>query len=220
MYYRIRLLKGIIYPKLIAYQLRQSEELRGLLPKSVLLIAFSILIAFFAGFYGIGTESLSKELTIIKSSDFELHKLLFIIGKMIFAAIHPLLILFVPTAIFWTLTDLEFKKLLYMQMFVLFMLLIDQWLDILFAIFLGINDYSSPLSLGVLAQYVTDNEFLIYFFGCISIFQIWAIFLQIIYLRLMCDKGQRLIIVTVLSVNLLFWIISSMFSHIQFEKLL
>ncbi|MBU8881143.1 hypothetical protein BGM26_19660 [Bacillus sp. FJAT-29790] len=220
MFYQIRLLKGIFYPKYVAYQLNQAEEPRGILPKSILLVAFSLLIFLAASVYGIGTESLSKELTTIKSNDYEWHKLLFIVGKIIWATLYPLLILFVPTTIFWTLTDLEFKKLLIMQLFVVFILLINQMAVTLFAILFGINLASSPLSLGVIAQYMTANDFLISFLGCISIFQLWAIFIQYIYIRTLSEKSIRFIVIMILSVNVFFWITSALFSYINFEKLL
>ncbi|MGD6875865.1 hypothetical protein [Bacillus infantis] len=220
MFYRVCLLKGILYPKYASYQLEQAEKINGVWIKSILIILISAFALFFSSFSGIGTESLSKEAAILKPSDYEMHKLYFAAGKAVWGVFYPLLMILLPAVIFWTLTDIAFKKIVTIQLFAVFLLVVSKVLALSSASILEISTVSSPFSLAVIAQYVTSNEFIIYLLENLSIFHLWAIYIQYIYLKKLSEKKPRTTLIIVVSVNIFFWLMSALFSYIKFEMIL
>ena len=121
---------------------------------------------------------------------------------------------------FWTLSDLDLKKLLAVQFFVLPIFLLEKIIIIPLATLLGLTQVSSPFSLGILAQYITGNNFIIYFLAAISIFKVWAIFIEYKYLKMLSNKNPKVILLMVIGINLVIWLFAALFSFIQFEKIL
>lgn len=56
--------------------------------------------------------------------------------------------------------------------------------------YLGLDWYVSPFSLGVIASYIIDLEWFIYFFGAVSIIQLWIIGFQAKYLSNLTDMKR------------------------------
>ncbi|KAB2336774.1 hypothetical protein F7731_10505 [Cytobacillus depressus] len=220
MFYKLRLVKGIVYPSYLNYQLSQAEKIQGLWKRIILLICSSGFLALLTAFFGIGNEILSKDLLTLPSSDFESIKLLFAFGKTLWGLLFAVFMLFLPALFFWTVTEIPYTKLLSTQTFILFILLIGKAVHLLFALLLGIDLFSSPLSLGVIIQYVTNNELLITLFGSISVFHIWAIYLQYTYIKKMTEKEPRVIFSLVMVAYLFLLIISTLLHYTNIEGLL
>src|SRR5690606_21255313 len=124
---------------------------------------------------GIGSSPLSSGAVVLTTSEYEMQKLWFIIGRMIYSLAFVLFVLFVPSLIFYWVTKIQYKKLLLMQLVVLFVLLIERVLWIPFVVYFGLDWYVSPLSFGIIASYLTDLPFLIYLFDTLSLFQLWIV---------------------------------------------
>ncbi|UII55644.1 hypothetical protein LS684_18770 [Cytobacillus spongiae] len=220
MIYQVRLLKGLLHPQELFFQLHKAEVIKGLKPRIFLLFVFSIIIYAMSAFYGMGTESISKELAELPRSEFETRKLLFMLGKIAWAILYTAIILFVPAAFFWVFTDLPFNKVVVIQLIAACLLLLEKALVFLVASIWGLNRFSSPFSLGVVSQYVIEYEFLIYFFSFISIFSVWTIYFQYNGIKKISNKEPKMVALMVVGINLIFWLIASLFSIIKFEKLL
>lgn len=220
MYYRFRLLKGIFSPSYSSHQLKQAEVIPGFWPRLLLLVLLSGLIYFLGSYFGIGNEILSKELTSLPSSEFEARKLLFILGETSWGILFCLLYLSFPALFFWTVTEIDYKKLVTIQMFAYTVLLIEKVLVTLLALTLGINEFSSPFSLGVLTQYLTDNHFFIIFFGTISLFHLWIIYFQYIYLTRLSDKRGWVLLLLILGLHAFLLIVSTLLDYIEIERLI
>lgn len=217
---RIEVFRGLFNYNYYTYKLRESERFPGVWKKTVLFILLSGLIFGFSAYLGVDSEYLSKKLTSIPRPEYEMNKLLFLAGQIIQGLVFGAIMLFLPALFFWTVTDLEFKRLLTIQLFVMPILLLEKLLIVPMALYLGLTKISSPFSLGVIAQYITGNDFIIHFLAYISIFKIWAIFIEYKYLNAMTDKNPKIVLLLILAIHLIIWLFAALFSFIQMDKIL
>lgn len=217
---RIHVLRGLFYPDLYTYKLRDSEYVPGVWKNTAMLVLLSGLIFGISAYFGIGSEYLSKNLTAVSRENYELHKLLFMIGQLIWGLFYGVAVIFIPALFFWTFSDIELKKFVTVQLYVMPVLLLEKVINIPLATELGLIKTSSPFSLGVIAQYITSNDFIIYFLAAITLFKIWVIFIEYKYVKMLTGKRPGIVLLLVIGINLLFWLFSALFSFIQFEKIL
>lgn len=213
-------LRGLFYPDLYTYKLRDSEYVPGVWKNTAMLVLLSGLIFGISAYFGIGSEYLSKNLTAVSRENYELHKLLFMIGQLIWGLFYGLAMIFIPALFFWTFSDIELKKFVTVQLYVMPVLLLEKVINIPLATGLGLIKTSSPFSLGVIAQYITNNDFIIYFLAAITLFKVWVIFIEYKYIKMLTGKRPGIVLLLVIGINLIFWLFSALFSFIQFEKIL
>lgn len=217
---RIHVLRGLFYPDLYTYKLRDSEYVPGVWKNTAMLVLLSGLIFGISAYFGIGSEYLSKNLTAVSRENYELHKLLFMIGQLIWGLVYGVGMIFIPALFFWTFSDIELKKFVTVQLYVMPVLLLEKVINIPLATGLGLIKTSSPFSLGIIAQYITNNDFVIYFLAAITLFKIWVIFIEYKYVKMLTGKRPGIVLLLVIGINLIFWLFSALFSFIQFEKIL
>ncbi|UYZ21833.1 hypothetical protein [Mesobacillus jeotgali] len=217
---RIHVLRGLFYPDLYTYKLRDSEYVPGVWKNTTMLVLLSGLIFGISAYFGIGSEYLSKNLTAVSRENYELQKLLFMIGQLIWGLFYGVAVIFIPALFFWTFSDIELKKFVTVQLYVMPVLLLEKVINIPLATGIGLIKTSSPFSLGVIAQYITNNDFIIYFLAAITLFKIWAIFIEYKYIKMLTGKRPGIVLLLVIGINLIFWLFSALFSFIQFEKIL
>ncbi|CAM3922059.1 hypothetical protein [Mesobacillus zeae] len=213
------LYNGLKNPNYQSHQIRDSESMKGLWRSAILMVLASCLVFGMSAYFGVGSEYLSKKLTSISGAEYEMHKSLFVAGQVLWGMFYGAGILFVPALFFWSLTDTGLDKFLYIQFLVLAILLLEKTAEMILAVTLGLPEISSPFSLGVLGQYITGNSFIVYFLASITIFKIWAMFVQYTYIKVLTDKSRGAVLGMVIGLNVALWLLSSLFSIIQFEKL-
>ena len=216
----VRLVKGLLNPSVYFYQLRESEILKGYFQKVMWLFLLSALIFGLNAGFGWGTVPLSKEITTLSPMDFEVHKFYFLLGRLLLGLLYAAIILFIPTLLFWTISEADFKKLVVMQGITLIILLIEKLTYLPLLTYLSLNWYSSPLSLGVISQSMTDNEWLHYFLGNISLFKLWIIYIQFVALKWLTGKKSGLILLWVSFIHMLLWCFTAFLAYIDFSILI
>ncbi|WP_394141241.1 hypothetical protein [Cytobacillus oceanisediminis] len=219
MYYRIRLLKGVLFPRYLSYQLKESEATIGLVPRLLLLFITSSIVYAIGSFFGIGTESLSRELAVIPANEFELKKLLYLTGQVLWGLVYAGLLIFLPALFYWTLTDIEYRKLLIIQAYSFLILVFGKAIIMITSFLLNVDTIYSPFSFGALFQYLTTSELLIAAFGTITLFHFWAIFIQFYYLNELTEKNSKFVFFIVMALNIFFWIVNTLLSYIKIENL-
>ncbi|MCM3123823.1 MULTISPECIES: hypothetical protein [unclassified Mesobacillus] len=217
---RIEVFRGLFNYNYYTYKLRDNEGFPGVWKKTILFILLSGLIFGFSAYFGIDSEYLSRKLTSIPRAEYEMNKFLFLAGQIIQGLFFGAIMLFLPALFFWTVTDLEFKRLLTIQLFVMPIFLLEKLLIVPMALYLGLTKISSPFSLGVIAQYITGNDFVIHFLAYISIFKIWAIFIEYKYLKAMTDKNPKIILLFVTVIHLVIWLFAALISFVRMENIL
>lgn len=218
--YHIRLFRGIWEPHVEAQQLVKAEKVGGFWIKALLLLVITFLLAALSAYLGIGNEIMSKEIHVRSNTEFEAVKLLFAGGQIIWSMLAAIIILTIPSLFFWALSDIEWKKFIIMQFYVLTILLIGKIITMPFAIFIGLPDISNPLSLGVIGQYLTSHNIILQFLGGITIFNIWAMVLQYKYVKVLSGRSRLQTALFVVGFNLILLAISVFLQIMDLEKLL
>jgi hypothetical protein len=220
MMFRIRLFRGLRHPGYFTYELKTMESVGTVWRQVVTLILLSGLISGISASFGIGSEYLSTNLVDTSEAEFAMQKALFVIGQVLWGLFYGTVMIYLSSLWFWSLTDTEMNRFVVVQMMVLIILLIEKLLLIPVSLVLGVPEVSSPFSLGPLVQTFTSHGFLVHFFAGITLFKLWAMWIQYIYVRALTEKSRAVVLGLVIGLNLLFWLFSAFFSIIQFEKLI
>ncbi len=219
MYY-VRLLRGLKEPYLTSQQLMKAEKITGFWKKGLWLLFITLIVSALTAYFGIGNELVSKELNSLSSTGFEATKSLFAAGQVTWSIVAILLIMTIPSLFFWTVSDIEWKKYIIVQFFVVTILLIEKVILIPFTIFIGLPDLSNPFSLGIIGQYLTSNDIILQFLAQLSIFKIWAVVLQYKYVKAFSEKSAFQTALIVIGFNLILMIVSVFLTIMDLAKLL
>src|SRR5699024_1572405 len=164
------------------FRLQKAEALKNLWKICILLILCSAGVYTWMALLGLGTDIISAEATGLTLFQYEAAKVWFVLGRMAFAVVFALLVLFIPSLIFYAFTDIPYKKLVVLQEIVLLIMLVERVLWIPFAVYAGLDWFAAPWSFGIIASYLTDASWVIFFFGAISLFQLWIIWFLVKFL--------------------------------------
>ncbi|MDX8344114.1 hypothetical protein [Rossellomorea sp. YZS02] len=221
MHKEVKLIRGLRQPSYFFYQLKETEVLKGYKQKVILVFLLSTIVFGLVSSLGIGMDPLSKELTTLTPVTYEMEKFLFLLGRIISGLLYAAIILFVPALIFWTISDEgEYRKLVITQCLVLLILLIERLTYIPLSLFLSLDWFSSPLSLGVITQYITSKPLFIYLLGSFSLFKIWVFYIQYKGVKRLTLQKNWLIWLVILLTNLLFWSVTAFLAYLDLSTLI
>jgi hypothetical protein len=209
MVYKSNPLKEIFHPKVAFAQLREAERVKNVTIVVLLLLFFNVVLSLLRAYFGIGTEELTKHLDRYTGEQFAFLQLLFAFGHALGGLCVPLLFLFISSIIFYLLFDIDFVKLLTIQLPILLIFLLEDLVLFPFQLFFGVKNLFSPFSLGVWGPYITKHAFIWALLRTVSVFSIWAISIQIIALRSLTEKSVQRITMIVIAVYLFFGFIIS-----------
>ncbi|WP_028785184.1 hypothetical protein [Thalassobacillus devorans] len=203
--YAINLFKLFFRREDQLFKIHRAEKVFNFWKLIFLLFLVSILTYIWTSWIGLGTDPISANATEFTHKEYELRKLWFLIGRVAYAILFAAFILFASSFFWWLFNDIRYRKLIIIQMNVLLVMLLERILWIPLMVYAGIDWYVSPFSFGVAASYITDIEWIIYFFGAISIFQVWIIWYQIKCLQYLSTTKRFWIWLGVISWHLLLW---------------
>lgn len=209
MTYYMNLVKFIRSMEDHLFRVRQAEKLHNVWKTSLLLALFSVLIYIWMAYLGIGTTPISPAAISATEIEYEQYKYWFILGRAVYGLIFTALVLFIPSLIIYAFTGISYPKLLIMQQVVLAVLLAERVIWIPLAAFIGLEWHVSPLSLGIIASYFTEIDWFIYFFGAISLFQLWVIWFQVKFISGFHAIGKRGLWLIVISLHILTWVLAA-----------
>ncbi|MGG3495437.1 hypothetical protein ABES08_06380 [Peribacillus simplex] len=215
MVYQVRLLKGILEPHRSRYQLQNAEAVTRLGWKLLFLYFLSIIVFAIGGYFGIGSESFSKEITKMSVNEFEAGKFLILSGNIIASLIYPSIYIFLAALFFWIVTDIPYIKLVIVQMIIFGLQLLEKALLIPLFVLMDIGNDSNLFSLGVIGQYFLRSDYFIHFFSEITIFQFLIIALQYFYFKEFSQRNNYLVLVMIVLFYLATWFVKAFLAYIQ-----
>ncbi|OQO99073.1 hypothetical protein B1689_14410 [Geobacillus sp. 44C] len=204
MMYKSNPLKEIFHPKVAFAQLREAERVKNVISVALLLLLINIILSLLRAYFGIGTEELTTHLEQYTGEQFAFLQLLFAFGHALGGLCVPLLFLFISSIIYYLLFDMDFVKLLTIQLPILLIFLLEDLVLFPFQLFFGVKDLFSPFSLGVWGPYITKHAFIWALLRTVSLFSIWAISIQIIALRSLTEKSVQRVTMIVIAIYLFF----------------
>ncbi|WP_087975099.1 hypothetical protein [Oceanobacillus rekensis] len=205
MTYRVHLFKLLFSMEDDLFRIRKAERIQNLWKVNILLVLSAIAVYLWMAFLGLGSEGISSVAVSLTQPAYETSKLWFIIGRLIYAMLFASFILFIPSFLFYLLTGISYKKLIIMQQVVLAVLLLERILWIPLIIFAGLNWQVSPLSFGIIASYITEIPWIIYFFGAVTLFQLWSIWFQVKFISTFTEMKKQFIWLNVILLHFLGW---------------
>ncbi|CDQ21522.1 hypothetical protein SAMN05192559_11177 [Halobacillus karajensis] len=205
MTYSINLIKLLTSREDHLFKLNEAERLKNVWNLLFFLFIFTMLTYVWTAWLGLGTDTISANMTDLNRVEYETRKAWFLIGRVGFALLLFLFILFISSFFFWLFNNVSYKKLFILQMNVLLVMLIERTTWIPLMIYAGIDWYVSPFSFGVIASYFTTIDWVIYFFGAVSIFQLFIIWYQVKCLSWLSNTKIGWIWVGVVFWHLLLW---------------
>ncbi|WP_080843865.1 hypothetical protein [Cytobacillus gottheilii] len=210
----------LMKPYEYAIRLEHAESPNPILKKTLVLTGISALLFGISALLGLKSEILSPAIFDLSNSEYETQKMLFAIGQILWGIVITLILLFLPSLFFWTVTEIEYKKLVHIQFAIVCIILIEKVLLILLGYLYGLDSNSSPFSLGIIGQYVTSNEILLKILSVISIFKLWIIYIQYTVIKVLSDKSATFVLLICLAFNIMWWIFAAIFKYLDFAKLL
>jgi hypothetical protein len=221
MHREVRLFSGLKQPSIFFYQLNEMEALKGFKKRVSFLFLLSIVIFGLISSFGIGMDPLSKEMTKLSPTVFELEKFLFFLGRLIAGMLYAAIILFFSSLIFWTISNEgEYRKLVITQGLVLIILLLEKLTYIPLSLFFSLEWHSSPLSLGVITQYITSKSYVIYLMGSFSLFKVWVFYIQYKGIKQLTNQKNWIIWLVILLTNLFLWSLNALLAFLNISTLI
>ncbi|ASK61587.1 hypothetical protein CFK37_05110 [Virgibacillus phasianinus] len=195
------------------FRIQKAEKIANIWKLSVLLVLVSAVIYGWMGSLGMGTDLISKGAVELSVFQYQQSKLWFVFGRIGFGIVMALFFLFVPALIFHLLTDIPYQKLVIMQQIVLLVMLIERVIWIPLFVNFGLDWYVSPLSFGIIVSYLTEAEWPVFFFGAVTLFQLWIIWFQIRYLSYLSTIKKSWIYINVISLHIFYWLIVAFLAY-------
>lgn len=209
MVYRVQLLKFITAIGDHLFRVKKAEKITNMWKTSILLVLVSAIVYGWMAYLGIGSNLLSADAAIFGAGEYEVSKFWFLAGRALYGVLFALAVLFIPSALFYLLTEIPYPKLVIMQQIVLAVLLLERLIWIPLVVLAGLDWYVSPLSLGIIFSYLITNEWFIYFFGAISLFQIWIIWFVYRFLSALSEVRGRTIISMIILLHIIGWALAA-----------
>jgi hypothetical protein len=191
------------------FRIRQAEKLYNVWKTSLLLALIGVIIYIWMAYLGLGSTPLSPAAIFGTEIEYEQYKFWFIIGRAVYGLMFAALILFIPSLIIYAFTGIPYQKLIIMQQIVLTVLLAERIIWIPLAVFIGLEWYVSPLSFGILASYFMEINWFIYFFGAITLFQLWVIWFQVKFISGFHAIQKRWLWLIVILLHILTWVLAA-----------
>ncbi|MGN1401936.1 MAG: hypothetical protein ACI4XL_10575 [Bacillus sp. (in: firmicutes)] len=220
MNFRVQPVKGIFRPSIYHYQLGAAEAVPNFKRYIGLLFFLSVCVYALSAGLGIGSGSISKELTSLSISEFEARKQLFLIGRILLGLFSAAFFLFAVSLYFWAFIEVDYRKIVVVQMSVFCLYLLEKIVEIPLFLLLDVTGISNPLSFGVIAQYLTDYKLVIEIVSNITIFQIAMISITCYYLFRLTSISKVKGILMVFIFYLFTWVIAGLFAMIKIDLFL
>lgn len=197
------------------YRIETAERVRNVWKVSGILVLLSMVIYVWMAYFGIGSELVTRGAVHADLVEYESSKLWFVVGRAIYGVILTAFVLFIPSLFYYLITEIPFQKLIIMQQVVFLVMLAERVIWIPIAIFAGLDWYVSPMSFGIIVSYLTSKSWIIYFFGAISLVQLWIIWFQIKYLSEWSTLTKRWLAFNVIAFHVVCWALVAFLSFMD-----
>ncbi|MEB1809715.1 MAG: hypothetical protein LPK26_20890 [Bacillaceae bacterium] len=197
----LKLIDGIIQPKAHFTGLKESKIITGFGWRLTILVFASGILNATYSYMGLGTEELMSQMDQVSASKLEWAKVVMGLGTFLGGLIYPIfLILFFSLLFLIFFKELNFRSLLYLQLYIVPIFLFEKLFNLPYYLLLGIDRTLSPHSLGPIFQQFLSYDFFIYFISSFTFFNLWAIFIQSMSLHILSSQGlKRTLIIVVAS---------------------
>lgn len=221
--YQFRFWHSLFNPSKFAFALDnqdQGYQIKGYRMK------FFVLFFVYIGFYimrdlwGMGTDGLTYFSTSNLYEEYVVSRYLSILGAAIEGMLFFLFHYYIISFCLYVLTDLPFRSISKIQLFVITSILIEK--VILFIVFVMVG-YTTPLSFlsfGPLTSYLVDDSFVIYFLNQITVATVVTVVIQYVFISKWEEESKGILLTKIIIVQLFFALLTAAISVIPLKDYL
>ncbi|MED4464458.1 hypothetical protein [Metabacillus fastidiosus] len=201
---QVRLFESLFRPSVYFESLHKAEQTRGFMWRLLVLVGLSVILSILTSYLGFGTEGIMRNMDRAGSEKIETAKLFFGIGHILAGLIFPFLVIMFFTTYYWIFFELNLKELFKVQLYPMFILLIEKIANFPVFYFIGSHKESSPFGFGIIMQVLTEHPMLSVLAGQLTVFQFWAAIIQVIALKKMTENSLSKILLIVIGGHIIY----------------
>ncbi|QDQ01331.1 hypothetical protein FOH38_13150 [Lysinibacillus fusiformis] len=190
MFYHYKFWHSLTHP-INFTQALENGEIRGYKKRSLTVFLLFILLFAVREFWGMGTESLTTLFAMNNQDEYYTARLLSMVGAIAWGIVYYCFQYFGITYMLYLLTDIPYKWIQKVQLYVMVFLLIEK--AILFAVFYGVG-YSTTFSffsLAPIAQQLIDTDVVLFVINQLTVATVLTIIVQFTFLSKWEEASDR-----------------------------
>ncbi|KAA0547445.1 hypothetical protein FZW96_11325 [Bacillus sp. BGMRC 2118] len=216
-------IREIFQPKSYINRLSIKEDLsiKPFMRNVSVLVVLFVISSFLFSMTGYRTEGIAAELSKEPNSYIETMQWLHGFGMILKGIVYPLFYLAVTTLAFYLFfKEIHIKILLYIGQYFLLFMYLYQVVQLLLFHYWGIPVISSPFSLGIVMQIVTDQSFVINLSSYVNLFYLAGVLLIIMLINQQTERRALHTSLYIIGIHLLLALIGAGLSMINVDALL
>lgn len=216
-------IRDIFQPKSYINRLSIKEDLsiKPVIRNVAILLSLFVMTSFLYSTLGYRTEEIATELSKQSKSYIETMQWLHTIGIMLKAIVYPLLYLLISTLAFYLFfKEINIKVLLYIGQYFLVFMFLYETIHLLLFYFWGVPMVSSPFSLGVVMQILTEHPFLINLSSYVNLFYLGGMTVSILLINEQTERRALHSSLYIIGIHLLLALIGAGISVVNIDALL
>jgi len=169
----------------------EAGEIRGYKKRAITVFILFMLLFAIREFWGMGTESLTSLFAMNQQDEYYTARLLSMVGAIVWGIIYYCFHYYGVTYILYLLTDIPYKWIQKVQLYVMAFLLIEK--TILFAVFyaVGYSTTFSFLSLAPAVQQVFDKDVVLFIINQLTVTTVLTIIVHFTFLSKWEEASDR-----------------------------
>lgn len=223
MNYQFRFWHSLFNPSQLAFALdnqEQGDHIKGYRLRFFTVLTFIIILYMIRDIWGMGSESLTNLFVSNSQEEYVVSRYLSLLGAAINGLLFFIFHYYVISFCLFVLTDLPFKSISKVQLFVISSILVEKFILFFVHMMMGYTTPISFLSLGPITTYLSDDTFLIYFLNQLSVATIATIVIQYIFLSKWEEESKGLLLTKIIGVQIFFALITAGISVIPLKDYL
>ncbi|MFJ7669524.1 hypothetical protein ACIQXI_20840 [Lysinibacillus sp. NPDC097195] len=190
MFYHYKFWHSLTHPTIFT-QAMEAGEIRGYKKRAITVFILFMLLFAIREFWGMGTESLTSLFAMNQQDEYYTARLLSMVGAIVWGIIYYCFHYYGVTYILYLLTDIPYKWIQKVQLYVMAFLLIEK--TILFAVFyaVGYSTTFSFLSLAPAVQQVLDKDVVLFIINQLTVTTVLTIIVHFTFLSKWEEASDR-----------------------------
>jgi hypothetical protein len=215
--------RGFFQPISYINKLSAQEDLsvKPLVGKVSILLSLSVLLSILYGMLGYRSEEIARVLGQHPDSYIEALQLLHATGIVFKSLVYPLFYFFLSTlAAYLFFKDISLKVLLFIHHYFIAFIVVHQAVHVILYYLFGIPTISSPFSLGIMVQILTDSPFLINLSSYFNLFYVTGMIFIMVLMKQQTSIRPLLAVLYIMGIHLFIALLGAGVSMINIDALL
>ncbi|RHW38605.1 hypothetical protein D1B33_06930 [Lysinibacillus yapensis] len=208
--YQFRFWHSLLNPSKLAFVLDQEEyTLKGYRSRLFLIFGFTILLYILRDVWGMGTAGLTYLNAANLQEEYIISRYMSLIGAALLGLLWFLFHYYLIPFCLSILTDLSFKAISKIQIFVIASILVEKLIVFIVFTMVGYTAQTSFLSLGPISAYFIEDSFFNYFFNQLTIATAATVVIQYLFLSKWEEDSKGLLLAKIIAVQIFFALVTA-----------